>query len=333
MKRNDLLKIVLSLIVSIILVFLLMSQITLSDIIKILTEIPFEYLLAAFFVYITFNLFRALRFQLLVTKISFWDMLLINFINGFLLNVMPSRTGDLSYLYLLKKKDVPLRESLSTLLVARIFDIIALAALFLISVLMLGENVPSVIADISVFVLLLLILLISLVVVLYYGVKSAWVKELCKKFLEATKLRKFKILDFIANKFSELADGFAKINIGKKIFELTVYSLCIWVFGYINYFVLMEGIGIHLSIWTVFIGAAFVALSSLLPVQGLAGFGVVEGAWAIAFFTLGVPKELAIASGFVFHIIRLIFATILGVISFVILKFLEKNKNGRKNSN
>ncbi len=88
----------------------------------------------------------------------------------------------------------------------------------------------------------------------------------------------------------------------------------------------MEAIGIHLNLWAIFTGATFVVFATLLPVQGIAGFGTIEGTWTVVFLLLGVEKELAITSGFGFHIVRLTYATILGVISLLILKFRNERR-------
>jgi len=55
---------------------------------------------------------------------------------------------------------------------------------------------------------------------------------------------------------------------------------------------------------------------SILPIQGIGGFGTLEGSWAISFMAMGVTKEAAISSGFVMHIISIIYLAILFIIGF-----------------
>jgi hypothetical protein len=265
---------------------------------------------------------------LLNKKISFKELIPIILLHGFFLNILPSRTGEISYPYLLRKKGISLRESLSSLLIARIFDGIALASLFIISVFLLGRTIPPLIANIFTFISSFLVLaILFLMFIFYYGNKRGiGIKKIEKKFLDKTKLGSFNFVGWLFGKISNLVEGLQAINVREKVLELLLYSFGIWICGYFVYVILMEGMGIHLNIWAVFTGATFVVFASLLPIQGLAGFGTTEGMWALVFFTLGVEKELAIASGFSFHIIRIIFATTLGFISFIIIKISKRKK-------
>lgn len=331
MKRKKTFKILISLIVTLILLAILISQIKISDILEVLKKIPLPFILLAFLVYLIFNIFRTLRFQLLLNKkISFRELMPIILLHGFFLNVLPARTGEFSYLYLLKKRDIPLRETVSTLLIARVFDGIALASLFILSVSLLGETVPPLISNIFVFISLLLGMgILFLIVILHYGnLDEVKFKKTLHNFLNKTHIEKFNSVKWLLKKVSELLKGFQDIQVKKKVSGLLFYSFGIWIFGYLVYVILMEAMGIHLSIWAVFTGATFVVFSSLLPIQGLAGFGTTEGVWALVFFALGVPKELAITSGFSFHIIRLIYSTILGFFSLLLIKFQNEGKRG-----
>lgn len=320
-----------SLIVTLILLAIIISQIKISDITETLKRIPFPSILLAFLVYLIFNIFRTLRFQLLLNKkISFRRLMPVILIHSFFLNILPARAGEFSYLYLLKKQDIPLREAVSTLLIARVFDGIALASLFILSVSLLEGAIPPLISNIFIFISILLSMgILFLIIIFHYGsMPRSKLKKPFHKFLNKTHLEKSNFIHWLLKKVSELIKGFQAIQVKKKLTSLLFYSFGIWIFGYLVYVILMEAMGIHLGIWAVFAGATFVIFASLMPVQGLAGFGTTEGVWALVFFALGVKKELAIASGFSFHILRLLYATILGVLSFLYLNLQNEGKRG-----
>ncbi len=150
-------------------------------------------------------------------------------VHGFLLNVLPVRTGEFSYLYLLKKKKIPLREAVSSLVVARAFDGIALSSLFIFSVFMLGAAVPAAISNaFTIISLFLFLIILFLVVIFYYSSKGA---EMGKKFLKKTKLGNFNLVQFLAKKIFSLVKGLQEINLKEKILGLLFYSFGIWICG------------------------------------------------------------------------------------------------------
>jgi len=78
--------------------------------------------------------------------------------------------------------------------------------------------------------------------------------------------------------------------------------------------------GLDLMMWVVILGSTFSIISTLLPIQGIGGFGTSEIAWALAFITLGLSKEVAISSGFGIHILIVVYFLILGSFGIFIIK-------------
>jgi len=56
-------------------------------------------------------------------------------------------------------------------------------------------------------------------------------------------------------------------------------------------------------------------ITSYLPINGLGNFGTLEAGWALGYTMLGVSKNVAIASGFVMHIIIVVIGLLLSIIS------------------
>ncbi|MEM4347931.1 MAG: lysylphosphatidylglycerol synthase transmembrane domain-containing protein [Candidatus Altiarchaeota archaeon] len=318
-KKSSILKILPSLIVSIFLLSILLSQVEFSDIVDTLKKIHFGYLLIAFILYITFNFFRAVRFQLLLNKISFFDILLINFMNVFLLNILPSRTGDLFYIYALKKKKISLKLSAITLFIARVLDAISIAILFFISLLLIGP-MPTLILNTYLTFILVLLVFLFIPTIIYFLIKSPTINKLLKNFFCLINLDRVKFIKFTTSKFQEFSSIFNETKIRENFVGLFIYSLLIWISSNVLSFVLVQAMNVNADIFIVIITSSLVVLSSLIPIQGIAGFGIIEGTWATTFILFGIPKELAISSGIALHIIILVFSTILGVTSYIIYK-------------
>ena len=90
-------------IISVVLVAILLSQINLRDITTTLTSIDPIYLVIGFVLYIFTYFFRALRFYILLNnKVSIKHLFSIVCVHNMANNIMPARTGEISYVYLLK---------------------------------------------------------------------------------------------------------------------------------------------------------------------------------------------------------------------------------------
>jgi multisubunit Na+/H+ antiporter MnhC subunit len=74
----------------------------------------------------------------------------------------------------------------------------------------------------------------------------------------------------------------------------------------------------------------FVFFTTILPIQTIAGFGIIESGWALGFMVMGVSKNEAIASGFSIHIIILIFTLVIGVLGFINIYIKTKKNNSRQ---
>jgi len=144
--------------------------------------------------------------------------------------------------------------------------------------------------------------------------------------------KKNRSLKLVYNKLiltgKQLAD-LGNRGIGGRLFLL---SLGIRLSKYVSLFFLFYavvrslGISFHaLNPFTVFSGTAFTEVSSLLPIQGLAGIGTWEATWAAVFSFFGFDKQMAILSGFGVHWVTQITEYTLGILSLLIL-FIPLNK-------
>ena len=107
------------------LLLLLLRQIDPQDVIAALTGAELSWLLFGGVFYLLTNLLRAWRFGVLLRMSGLIPPLRLlpeMFALSFLNNVLPSRTGELSFPYFLHRRHgVPIGESATTLLIARIF--------------------------------------------------------------------------------------------------------------------------------------------------------------------------------------------------------------------
>lgn len=121
---------------SVYILWLLLRQIGLRPVWDLLVQVDGRWLLVGFGWYFFTNICRAYRFGTLLSMPGMReplhlvpDMIILSFLN----NVLPARVGELLFPFILQQRHrVPIGKSLALLLVARLFDFLAVATLFLV---------------------------------------------------------------------------------------------------------------------------------------------------------------------------------------------------------
>jgi uncharacterized protein (TIRG00374 family) len=303
-------KLIISIFVTLVLMAILLSQIEIEDIYNTISSVPLLWVLAGFFLYIGSYFFRALRFYILLNgKVHIGNLFAVVSLHNLSINILPARLGELSYVYLVKRRGIKTGVGIATLIIARIFDLAAISLLFFVSVANM-QNLPKMISETLGAMAVLLGLLVT--VFLFLG----YFKETSLKAMEGLvsklNLGRFHITGHIMEKGREIAESFGTIHSRKQILSIFISSLFIWSLTYSVVYVLLNQMGIEADIWTVIIGATFPIFATILPLHSIGSFGTFEGAWALAFISLGVSREMAIATGFGYHILALLYMVILG---------------------
>lgn len=301
-----------SVLVTFLLLGIILSQIRIEDLISTIKNIDITYLILGFFLYILSYLLRGLRFHLLLNKkISINDLFHVVCVHNMVNSILPARSGELSYIYMLKKyHNKSTGEGVATLLVARVLDFITISLLFFISSLFVHDFPETFSSIIWLVVSFMVLLAIFLIVLLYAG-------EFFLRFTDAVfialKLDKNGLVNFFLGKSKEIVDSFQNIKNSGKMMELCIISFIIWFTLYFMNYTLIKSLDINIGFFEVLLASTFVVFMSVLPVQGLGGFGTYEVGWTIGFVGIGLSKELAINSGIVVHIIGVFYYVLLGL--------------------
>jgi uncharacterized protein (TIRG00374 family) len=303
--------------ISIFLVWFLISKITLDDLKTVLSEIDPTYILIGFVIYIIAYIFRSFRFYYLLSKkVRIKDIFTIVCVHNIINNILPARTGELSYIYLLKRHKIPLEERIASLLMARMFDFIMIACFFLISVLLLTK-LPYIIAGAFWIIAISLIFLVLLLMMLLYSGDSF--KSTINKIAVKLKISNFKITKRILKLIEDTLSSFNSIGSRQIIIKSTVLSIFIWTTLYLAYYLFTKAFQVELEFFEIIVIASFLALLPLLPFYSVGGFGTTEVTMTILFVAFGIPEAVAIVVSFGLHIIGLIITIILGILGFVLL--------------
>ncbi|HDD44645.1 MAG TPA: flippase-like domain-containing protein [Candidatus Desulfofervidus auxilii] len=306
-------------IITITFVAILLSQIEVSNVITTLAGIDPLYLIAGFVLYVCSYFFRTLRFHILLNReVRIKDLFNIVCVHNIANNILPARTGELSYIYLLKKlHNKKTGEGVATLMVARVFDFITISCLFSISALIIQDLPEMIVKVVWVIALFMILIVIFLIILLYFGILFL---NLAKKFFRIFNSEKKQIIDYLLRKGEEIVESFERIKSSGRVIEIIIVSMGIWLSLYSVNYILVTAMNINLSFFMVLLASTFSIFTTILPIQGIGGFGTLEGGWAVGFITVGLTKEIAISSGFAYHVIVYLYFLVLGCIGLLSIK-------------
>jgi len=317
---------IVAVLITVVLLVLLFTQINLEDVITTLKNINPGYLIAGFILYTFSYFFRAWRFYILLNaEVGLRDLFNIVCVHNAINSLLPARTGELSYIYLLKKiNNKTTGDGIATLVVSRIFDFIALIFLFFIATILVKDIPAFIMAVLWIIAGFTLFLLIILIVLLTTGKKFVL---LTQKTAETLQIEKNRGVNYLIRKEFETVESLDKIQMKKSMPTLIVSSLLIWLVNYFLVYIIMVGLNFQISLLFVVLGGTFIVLTSILPIQGIAGFGTTEAVWTLVFVPLGLSINQAIISGFCFHIIMILYFSVLGIYGAIKIK-AWKNLSG-----
>lgn len=302
---------------------LLFTQIDFKTGFKTLGQISFYWIIIGFLFFLMAIFFRALRWQLLIKskKVKVVNLIQITIFHSFFGSLLPARSGELSYIYLLKKREnISVAEGIATLLIARIFDLLIIIISLLITGLILTNILPGFMKLIFIIAIILIFLIILFLIFL---------TKICKiffNFIKKTKLSKFNLVSLVLNKSEEIIRNLDIIKSFQTYLFCFIISLISWISLYfVNYF-LIKGLAIDLNYFEVIFGTTFVQFITMIPIQGFLNFGTFEAGWTLGFIIIGLNKELTIISGLLIHLLTVLYLLILSGGYWLWSKFRPMNK-------
>jgi len=306
--------------ISIIILFLLFRIVDIGDIIDGLRKISFTTILLAAFFYTLSYVFRATRFKSLnKKKINLSSLFIVVCLHNFYNNLLPARTGEFSYIYLMKKRNIPIGQGAGSLIIARLLDLLFILIIILGMLFIIRESSSYLIQ--GAILIIPLVLVISLPF-LFIRFQKGLIRKL-KSFLSWIGLNEQGAKNIIS-KFEEMVDSLVIIKSKGVFLGAGISTLLIFTSQYLFFYFLLIGLGIDLNFTKIILAVAIVLIVHTFPIQGVAGFGTYEGAWALSLMYLGISRELSVTAGFVIHLVQIVFFVALGIVGFL-LSHMQRN--------
>jgi glycosyltransferase 2 family protein len=315
-------RIVLPLLVTAVILFFSLRRISVEELSQAFASLPFW--AVGFFVVFSLlgTIVRAARYRLLLEKaIGPGEIFLITLVQNFSVDLLPARTAALGfYAYLIRRRGVILEEGASSFIVAVFYDALALglmlgtAALFFMR--SLGGAAPRgpLAAGLAV------IVAVSLAFIFLARPAAGLARRTLTRFRSGR----------IAAQFASIENYFLKHGKVRERAALLGLSFLVKLAKYISLYALfagMTGAGFALRSFSLFsFGIAGAELSSFLPIQGLAGFGTWEAAFALVAGKIGLPLENPFLTALAIHITTQVWEYGLGLTALWILSIQVRRR-------
>jgi uncharacterized membrane protein YbhN (UPF0104 family) len=248
---------------------------------------------------------RAWRFAIMTNRtfdLPGWPLLRIAFQLNFLSYALPFRLGELGYPVMMRRAyGHPIARSLGVLLLARLFDLFSVAAIFLFLAVGLGLGGTTVG---SLALLAGAILLTLIPVAMVFGAQAA------RPFL--------KNLPAESRLVTAIEPSLAALGAHRTQLPAIALSFAIWVvFGGLASLA-ASAVASGISPMAAMLGAAAGNVAFALPVNGIGGLGASQAAWVLAVSRAGVPWSDAVISAFALYAVTLTGAMIFGGLATIV---------------
>jgi len=357
MKTRFVFSLVLGVLISAVMLYLALRNVSLSEVSRSILRIdPIWILLTVPIIMLSF-LSRALRWKVILKSsgdISFagaYHPLMI----GFMLNcVLPARAGEIARPIVLKKiEDVPFSTGLASVAVERFFDILILLILFAAMfhvieidpnlniefgtyqlnrdlLLSLGQGMVK----IGIFVICLMLLIVSKRVRDKISLMLLRLPGILIRNNESLKNKvEQKICSPIIQIMENAGSGFAIIKNPLEICICLILSIIIWVFAGLSYYILSLGFpGISLTLIEIFIFMIIICIFIALPsAPGYWGLWEAGGVFALTLY--GISANEAASFTLANHVVQFLPVIIAGIISMVLTGVHIKQFSFKERSN
>ncbi len=296
------------------LIILLLRQIDPQDVLLLLLGADPRWILIGVLWYVLTNILRSYRFGVLL-QLPGWrsplqilpEMFAVSLLN----NVLPSRTGELSFPYFLyRNHGISVGESTTVLVLARIFDYLAVAVLFIIFAFLSLGNLEPQAADIVGIVAVGLFLSGGMLLL------APWLGEagfrLLSWIFKVDQQPERRRSQLIAKAQIQVLSTLQRIR-NLRVYLLTAgWSIVVWLATFAWFSAFMHAIGLPRSYSTVVVGSTFASLAKAIPFVTIGGFGAHEAGWTIGFSLTGMETAVAISSGFAVNILTLLTSLVFG---------------------
>lgn len=301
----------------------LISQISMADILRLLRNLTLPQLLVLLALYAAATVFRGLRLAMILGMRHPATLAAISGVHAFLNHLLPFRAGELSLPFLIRTfLGRSLAAGAVSLVLVRLYDTLSVALLMLLALAVAGPDLESRVATaigwaltaVMACLVAAFVALPHLLRALHRALPAAgrWFGPRATSW--ASRLSR--AVDRMQAQLGSL--GPRNRYVWLPLTSLFAQS-CIYGFFYLA----MRSMGIDIGFFKNTLASSGEMITGLLPINMVGSVGTLEAGWAVGYVLCGIDRVDAIASGFVVH--GLIVLSVL-VISLASLAWLLANR-------
>ena len=318
----------LSLGLSVALVAWLLSRIELADLVRTLAGIYLPSLGLYALLSLAGSGLRAYRYRLLIgpERIGSGGIFLVTLIRNLFVDLLPAKLGALSYIYLLVRRfGLSLELGASTFLLAAVFDALSLSPILLLAIFAVGLGTTR-LSTVQFFLVALAFLVLLALLLTALPTLLRTVLRVGERLLQAVGVGERWRIPYFLQKVRLAIEAIETIRARGVYGRVFVLSLLLRLLKYGSLYFLLHALLLRqgfplaaLNFWKVVLGIAGAEFSANLPVQGIAGLGTWETAFALAFRLMGYEERIAIVAGFGLHLVTQLYEYALGALAILLL--------------
>ena len=303
--------------VSLILVIYLVRQIDYPHFLRLAENVPFWFFFGLFTLFLLLNIFRALRFCLLLgwKELPLAVLFPITLCHNFFVRTLPLMVGEFSYIALLRRHlKIPVSEGVRSLFEARLFDLQFVIFGGTCGLLIMKYESVS-------YVLSILALAGVLIVVnrVLFGVIPGGIEPIWTCIIGICPGRHSVLLDSIGHKLGTISRQLGRFRCLRLLLKALVFSLCTYGINLSCHLLLLSTLNVTPKLNVLLVVISITMITAWFPFS-LSGFGVIEGSWAasLVMFT-DMETGAALSVGLFIHCCQVLMTALLGLLGFVLL--------------
>ena len=314
---NRLISPLLGLGVSGILVIYLARQIDYPHFLRFARNVPLRFFFLLFALFLLLNIFRALRFRMLLDRkeLPLGILFPITLCHNFFVRTLPLMVGEFSYIALLRRHlKIPVSEGIRSLFEARLFDLQFVIVGGTLGLLTLGREPTGYVLAVLALAGVLIIVNRVLFSVLPKGIERIWA---C--IVRIYPWRHTALLDSAGHKLGEVSLQLDRFRCLRPLLKALTFSLCTYGINVSCHLLLLSTLNVNQRLSVLLVVISIVMIAAWFPFS-LSGFGVIEGSWAaslVMFTDMEVGSALSV--GLFIHCCQVLMTALLGLLGFVLL--------------
>jgi glycosyltransferase 2 family protein len=308
------------------LAYFLLSKLDMAKTFGIIKNADVCMVTASCLAYLASNIFKTLRFRVMLKTygIPGIDLFTITSYHNFFNQIMPARTGELTFLYYLKNiGGTEMSKGLHILVVTRIFDFIVISAFFICS-LLLYFGIQTSAALVAAGVVFFIISVITL-----FNLK--WLIILCGRLFrfmaKKLNLEKKNFAARALGKVDEVVEEFSSFKTGRHTPMLAATSILTWSALYFLFYLTIRSFGIEIDPLQSVAGSTGGVLTNVLPINSFGSFGTLEAGWTGGFVLVGMNEQDAIITGFGYHAISFFASAVIAFLCYIYKKIFSSRRD------